>query len=173
MVAPPACRETTHDTDQTQMYVGDSVWSSNNNKTLSNYSGTALLQRLRIFVFHERRFFFSLAASLLHLNSSDWCWKRRSCKGKKERKKPKHLHADLPLKTFQQAHRDGVPPFDRTWSSTGRHLKILQKPQASFPLVSVLLSKKKRSLLLFFFFFCSRFEWWGGILTALFSIQLL
>lgn len=160
MVAPPACRQTTHDTDQTQMHVGDSVWSSNNNKikkkTLSNYSGTALLQRLRIFVFYGRRFFFffscQFAASQLF-----WLMLEKEVVQRQKRKKTKHLHADLPLKTFQQAHRDGVPPFDRTWSSTGRHLKILQKPQASFPLASVLLSKKKKGHL--YVFFCSRFEW--------------
>lgn len=88
------------------MYAGDSVWSSDNKKR-SDYSGTALLQRLRIFLFHERIFFsplFCLAACYLHLNSSDWCRKREVVQRREGKKKPqrniKHLQTDLPLNSF-------------------------------------------------------------------------
>lgn len=87
----------------------------------------------------------SFAASFLHLNCSDWCWKRRSCKGKKKEKKKTKNTCTLTFlwKLFSEPTTMGFRCLI-AWSTRGCPLKILQKPQASFPLVSVLLSKKKK-----------------------------
>lgn len=95
----------------------------------SNYSGTVLLQRLRIFVFRERNqvlfLFICLfsASELLRLMSETG---GRAKARKKTKQNTKHARWPS-FENFSQAHHDGVLLFDRTWSTPGCTVKKISQ----------------------------------------------